>query len=154
MHAEYINPFIESSQTILKSLANMETALGKPYIKTSQYPGDTLAIIIELKGSLKGQVVFSMCKSVAIHIASAIMGGMSLEQLDDISKSALSEAANMIIGSTVTVFSNQGFSIDITPPTVLMGDSVKICTQDNKNLCVPLNIDGGGLIELDIALAG
>ncbi|MBZ4646581.1 MAG: chemotaxis protein CheX [Petroclostridium sp.] len=153
MNVEYINPFIEASQSVLKSIANMEVTLGKVYLKNSPYPSDTLAIIIGLTGKLRGQVIFSMNKEVACKIASAMMMGMPVTELDEISRSAVTEAANMILGNTATILYNRGIAIDITPPSLLMGDNMQISTNKMKTVCVPLNISNGGTIELDIAVA-
>ncbi|MGE4283472.1 MAG: chemotaxis protein CheX [Clostridia bacterium] len=153
MNAEHINPFIEASQAVLKSAANMDITLGKLYMKTSPYPSDTLAIIIGLTGQLRGQVIFSMSKDIACKIASAMMMGMPVTELDEISKSAVTEATNMILGNTATILYNRGIAIDITPPSLLIGDNMQISTNKMKTVCVPLNIDSGGVIELDISVA-
>lgn len=151
MNVEYINPFIEASQTVLKSIANMDSSLGKIYLKTSPNSSDTLAIAIGLMGDLKGQVVFSMNITVACKIASAMMMGMQVSELDEISKSAVTEAANMILGNAATILYRKGVKIDITPPALFMGDYMQISTHRMKTICVPLNIGSSEMIELGIA---
>jgi chemotaxis protein CheX len=151
MNVEHINPFIEASRLVLKSIANMDISLGKVYLKTSTYASDDLLIIIGLMGNLKGQVVFSMNKSTACNIASAMMLGMPVTELDEVSKSAVSEAANMILGNAATILSSKGFKIDITPPTMLMGTNMEISTTKTTTVCVPLNLSSRDLIELDIS---
>ncbi|WHH60719.1 chemotaxis protein CheX [Petroclostridium sp. X23] len=152
MNVEYINPFIEASQSVLKSVANMDITLGKLHIKTSPYASDTLAIIIGLTGKLRGQVIFSMSKEIACQIASAMMMGMPVNELDEISKSAVTEATNMILGNTATILYNRGIPIDITPPSLLIGDNMQISTNKMKTVCVPLKLSSGGTIDLDIAV--
>ena len=151
MNVEYINPFIEASQIVLKSVANIDILIGKVYLKTSQYASDTLVMFIGLMGDLRGQVIISMNKTVALKIASSMMIGMSVTDLDEIAKSAISEVANMILGNAATILSNKGIKIDITPPSLLMGDNMQISTPKMKTICVSLNISSGGTIELDIA---
>ncbi len=152
MNVEYINPFIEASQVVLKSAANMDVSLGKLYLKNSPYSSDTLAIIIGLTGTLRGQVIFSMNKNVAMGIASSMMGGMEVTEMNEIAKSAVTEATNMILGNTATIFYNNGIEIDITPPSLLMGDNMQISTSKMKTVCIPLNIASGGTVEIDIAI--
>ncbi len=65
---------------------------------------------------MRGQVMIVFENSVACDIASK-MCMMPITQLDDLSKSALSELGNMIMGNTATIFSTKGIGIDITPPT-------------------------------------
>jgi chemotaxis protein CheX len=150
MNVEYINPFIEASQLVLKSAANIETSLGKVHLKTSPYPSDTVVIIIGLMGKLKGQIIFSMDKTVACKIASSMMG-MPINELDEVSKSAISEATNMILGNAATILFSKGIQVDITPPSIMLGDNMLISIPKMTTVCIPLNFTTGGTMELDIA---
>jgi chemotaxis protein CheX len=152
MNVEYINPFIEASQTVLKQIAGIDASLGKIYIKTSPYSSDTLAIIIGVTGKIKGQVIFTMSKSVAFSIASSMMCGMPVTDLDEISKSALSELANMILGNSATIFYNSGVPIEITPPSLLMGDNMMISTSKMQTVCIPLLLNDGNVMEIDVSV--
>lgn len=60
MNVKYINPFIQASSSVLKSVINMDTSMGKIYLKTPPYPSSTVAIVIGLIGDMKGQVIISM----------------------------------------------------------------------------------------------
>ena len=96
MNVEHINPFIEASKTVMKTVANIDVSLGRVYLKTSPYSSETLVVVVGLMGELRGQVIFSMDKNVAFKIASAMMMGMSITKLDEMSKSAIAESTNMI----------------------------------------------------------
>lgn len=153
MNVEYINPFIEASRTVLKSIANLDSTLGKVYMKTSPYSSDTLAIVIGLMGDIRGQIIFSMNRAVACKIASAMMMGTPVNELDEVSKSAVAEAANMILGNAATLLYRKGVKTDITPPSVFMGDDMQVSSPKMRILCVPLSISPSERIELDIATA-
>ena len=153
MNVEYINPFIEASQTVLKQIANMDVKLGKIFIKTSPYDSDSVVIIIGITGKIRGQVIFTMNRRVAMDIASSMMGGMSVTALDEISKSAISELTNMILGNTATILYNRGIGIEITPPSLLLGESMQISTNKLKTVCIPLELGNGGIFEIDVSLA-
>lgn len=150
MNVEYINPFIVASQKVLKSIANIDSSIGNVYLKTSPYSSDTLAIVIGIMGDIRGQFIFSMNKAVACMIASAMMMGKPVYKLDEVSKSAISEAANMILGNAATLLFNKGIKIDISPPSIFMGDDMQVSTPKMKTICVPLNINPSEKIELDI----
>lgn len=153
MNVEYINPFIEACESVLKSVANMDIKPGRPYIKTSPFASDTLAIIIGVTGKMRGQIIFSMSIDVAISIASAMMGGMPIAELDEISKSAVQESTNMILGNAATILYNKGLAVEITPPTLLTGSNIQVSTTSKmETICVPLHISTGGQLELDIAV--
>ncbi len=152
MNVEYINPFIQSSREVIKAVANIDVSLGKVYLKTSPYTSETIVVIVGIMGALKGQVIFSMDKTVSFKIASAMMMGMAITELDEMSKSAIAESTNMILGNAATILYNKGIKIEITPPSLMTGENIQISTPKMKTLCVPLNLSSGGTIDLDIAL--
>ena len=152
MNVEYINPFIEASQTVLKQTANIDARLGKVSLKDSPFISDSVVIIVGLTGKIRGQAVFSMTKKVALDVASAMMGGMTVNELDEISKSAISELTNMILGNAATLLYNKGIGIEITPPSFLMGDNLQISPTKMKTICVPLIFNNEDKMEIDISV--
>ena len=154
MNIEYINPFIEASQIVLKQIASIDVKLGKVYLKMSPYKSEDVVIMVGLTGSIRGQAIFTMNKKLAMSIASSMMGGMPVTDFDEISKSAISELANMILGNTATLLYNRGLTVEITPPSLLMGDNMSISSSKMKTICIPLVLTGGEVIELDISVEG
>lgn len=152
MNVEYINPFIEASQAVLHQVAGIEAKLGNIYLKTSPYASDSVAIIVGLTGKIRGQVIFTMSKKVAMSIASGMMGGMPVTELDEISKSAISEMTNMILGNTATILYNKGIGIEITPPSLLMGDNMQISPSKMKTVCIPLLLTEDNIMEIDVSI--
>lgn len=151
MNIEYINPFIEASQTVLQQVAGIDAKLGKVYLKNDSFGGDSIVIIVGLTGNIRGQAIFSMTIPVALSIASAMMMGMQVEQLDEIAKSAISEMTNMILGNTATILYNKGICVDITPPSFLMGENMQITPSKMKTICVPLHLDDQNVLNIDIS---
>jgi chemotaxis protein CheX len=152
MNIEYINPFIEASQNVLKTVANLDAKLGKVYLKNSPYTSDSVIVIVGLTGKIRGQAIFNMGKRVAMNIASSMMFGMPVTELDEISKSAISEMTNMILGNTATILYNKGIGIEITPPSFLMGDNMQISPNKMKTICVPLILSNDDVMEIDISV--
>ncbi len=152
VNIEYINPFIEASQTVLLQIASMEAKLGKVYLKDSPHKSNTIAIIVGLTGKMRGQVIFTMSIPLGLEIASRMMGGMKVSELDEISKSAISELANMILGNTATILYNRGIDIDITPPSLIMGENLQISTDKMKTICIPLVLGESGVLEIDLSV--
>lgn len=153
VNVDLINPFISASQSVLRDLAQIKTKIGKPYLKNLQYEGEVLTIIIGITGELRGQVIFSMEESEACGIASKMMMGMPVPELNDMAKSAVSEMTNMILGNAATIFSTKGTTVDITPPNLVLGSNMSFSVSDAKTICVPLEYeDGTTLLELNIAI--
>jgi len=153
MNVEYINPFIEASKTVLMQFLGIEAKLGKVYLKTSPYKSDTIIIIVGVTGKMRGQVLFTMGKDIALMLATKMMG-MPVAELDEMSKSAISELTNMIMGNTATIFYNKAIGIEITPPSFLMGDNLQISSNKIKTICIPLVIEGMGVIDIDVMVEG
>lgn len=148
MKVEYINPFIQASQSVIQMLSNTEVMVGKPYLKKPPYYFNQIVIVIGVVGEIKGQIYFEMTIETAKSIASAMMGGMPVDELNEISKSAISELGNMIMGNASTIFSNSSIMIDITPPTLLAGE----IEMSNKvpTVVVPLVLEGMGTMNVNI----
>lgn len=151
MKVEYINPFIKATTGVLKTIANLDFVVGKPYIKASPYLPKNLIIVVGITGEIRGQAVISMDLDLAKSIASAMMMGMPVDELDELSKSALSELGNMIMGNSATLLFNTGVSIDITPPTLLMGENLSISSGSMRTIGIPLVADIGE-ITFDISI--
>lgn len=149
MKVEYINPFIESSQSVIKMICGVDVKLGKVYLKSSPFYFNQIVIIIGVIGAIKGQIYFEFSIETAKRIASKMMGGMKIEELDEISKSAISEMSNMILGNASTIFSKKEIHIDITPPTVLTGEKIEMSNKV-PTVVVPLDLEGLGTISINI----
>lgn len=152
MNAEHINPFISVSCDILKQVCNIDARRGQIYIKKSSFQADRVIILVGLAGTIRGQVFFSMEENVACSIASAMMMGMPVQELDEMSKSAIAELGNMILGNVATVFSNSGINIDITTPTVMVGSNISISTKSSQTVCIPIELNDDQKIDIDISI--
>jgi chemotaxis protein CheX len=151
MNVEYINPFIEASTRIINETTGFTPRLGKVYVKNAPYRSDNVLVMIGLTGKISGSVVLSFSKEVACKIASAMMAGMPVVELDEIAKSAVSELCNMILGNTATLFSRKGINIDITPPTTLTGNNIQLSVHKSVIVCLPIIFEDGSKIEIDIS---
>lgn len=149
MKAEFINPFIKASVEILTQMTQINFNVGKPTIRSSPCSANDIVILIGITGDIRGQAMLSFDESMALGIVSKMMGGMEIKELDEISKSALSELGNMILGNSATLLFNSGIKVDITPPTLMMGTNLSISSDQLQPICVPLETDGNK-IELNI----
>lgn len=147
-----INPFLSSAVSVIQMTSQITPAIGKPTIQETAFTEDSVLIMLGITGQLEGQVIFEIKEESAKLLASKMMMGYEVTQLDDMSMSAISELGNMIMGNSATVFSTQGTLIDITPPAVARGNIV-ISRQYAVNLCIPLyKEDGSLLLNINIAI--
>lgn len=151
MDVAYINTFLEAASNVLGQFG-VTFKPGKMHLKNSPALSGSVAIIIGVTGNLRGQVLWNMSNETALKIASAMMGGMEIKELDEISKSAIAELVNMILGNTATIFYNKGLDLDITPPSLLFGDKMIVSASKGTVICIPLELNVGGTLHLDLAI--
>ncbi|WP_372997506.1 chemotaxis protein CheX [Lutispora sp.] len=74
---------------------------------------------------------------------------MPVEELNEISKSAISEMGNMIMGNASTILAERNINIDITPPSLLTGEQIEISSKVST-IVIPLEIEGIGAVSINI----
>lgn len=146
-----INPFLQSTISVFESVTQLKLVVGKPSFADFSFQKPTYTITVGVVGQMKGQAVLTMELDHAKDIASKMMFGMSIAELDEMACSALNELSNMIMGNTATIFSTQGKIIDITPPISMVGTDLQI-KSDIDPICVPLLLDGVEYIKLYICV--
>lgn len=151
INVDCINPFLMAAISIMRDACQIEMKVGKPYVRSTDFEADSVIIMIGVTGEMRGQVIISITLQNACDIASRMMMGMPVPELDDMALSAISELGNMIMGNAATILSTKGVGIDITPPTLGRGE-IKFTQMFTKNVCIPLSVDDRILMELNIAI--
>ena len=150
MDVNPVNPFIQAFNTVMPQLGFTNVTKGSLAIKGKQIVGTGLIIVVGIVGEIKGNVVYSIDIEQAKRIASTMMMGMPVEELDDMAQSAISELTNMLTANTATFFSNIGITIDISTPTLLRGENITVDMSSSQVLCVELCADSIP-VEINIA---
>ncbi|NIZ40627.1 chemotaxis protein CheX [Entomospira nematocerorum] len=150
MRVDYINPFVESAFSVIREVLNCDVKRGSIYLKNNTQSIMGVAAIVGLAGAVEGRILIDMDKDTALKVVSS-MNFEEITELDDLSKSTLSELANMVTGHAVTRLHELGFRFDLTPPAVIMGDNLKIHDVGVEALVVPM-ITTFGKIEINVAI--
>lgn len=130
MKAEYINPFIESTLSVFKTMVGIEPKKDNVYIKKEEEPSFDISGVIGLAGQAIGSVVISLPEDLALNIVSKFLGEEKTKVDDDV-VDAVGEFINMIAGSTKKVFSEKGLKFKISIPNVIVGKGHKINRPSN-----------------------
>ncbi|HEY5583304.1 MAG TPA: chemotaxis protein CheX [Ruminiclostridium sp.] len=149
MKVEYINPFIEAAQGVFEAILNIDAKLGKINLKYSPFSVSSMVIMIGMVGEIRGQVCLELTFETAEKIVSTMMGDIIVETMDEISKSAIAELGNMIMGSACTIFSKNKINIDITPPAILTGDKINISNKA-ATITIPMTLENYGNININV----
>lgn len=153
MDVKYVNPFIESFSTVMPELGFTNVGVGSLSAKKQEVITSGILIVLGIVGDIKGNVVYTIDNEAAKQVASMMMMGMPVEELDDMAKSALSELTNMLTANAATAFSDIGISVEISTPTLLQGENIRINMNSLQILCVTVMADSLP-IDINIAFEG
>jgi chemotaxis protein CheX len=151
MDEKYILPFINSINFVFASLGITNIYSGKIGNKDTFVCKHNLITMIGLSGKIKGSMALSMPYDTAKKIASTMMMGMEVAEIDEISVSALGELANMICGQAAIQLATENSIMDITPPTIIHGDNIKAMISQVETTVVEISSSLGSM-ELNVGL--
>lgn len=112
--SDLLNCALES----LKHVFSCPIQVGVPELFQHSLVQSDVGVLVGIVGDLEGRLVIEG-ESHTFSLLSQSMYGMALE--GEMLQSFISEIANMIAGNTSTLLSGKGRKIDITPPTVMVG---------------------------------
>lgn len=151
MKAEYIAPFAEAATSVAEMIMGAQPTRGDLSAKQVLFTALPVNILCGVNGDLEGLVMYSMSKDTAMKIAE-LMLGTAPRVFDQMVASAISELGNMITGNSSSIFSNKGVVCNITPPTLVRGNSIRISTFNVPTLVIPFHFEGVGAIEVNVSL--
>lgn len=151
MDAKIINPFLGAVQNVLVQFGVKDFSKTAMQIKKEMTLDKDITAFVGIIGNVRGNVSYSFDKKTACALASAMMMGMPVEAIDEMARSALSELANMFTGNASTVLYNEAIQIDITPPTLVMGEDISCILGTVDTLMVNLKTELG-VIEINFGL--
>jgi chemotaxis protein CheX len=138
---EYINPFLNSTLNVFRTMAACELRRGKPYLADGTQPTHEISGVIGLSGKAIGTVVLSLGEEVALKVAEAMLGeaqtGMNGDVVD-----AIGELTNMIAGSAKAQMEHLEMSVSL--PSVIMGRDHRVgFPGDIQPIAIPFESDWG-----------
>jgi len=136
---EVLNGTIES----VKSIIPFDVNIDSPSLIEAPLIQAELGVLIGMTGDMKGRLVIEG-NHKSIGSIGEKMFGMPIE--GEMLESFTGELANMIAGNLATVVSQREVSIDITPPTVIVG-STKI-SGFKKAFRVPVELSEEESLQL------
>ncbi len=152
MDVKYLNPFIEAFTAVMPQVGFGTAEIGGITVRDSKsVSASGIIVVLGIVGDISGNVVYTLDEDAAKSIASAMMMGMPIEELDDMAKRALSELTNMLTATAATGFAGLGIAADISTPTMMQSDSISIKMSTQQVLCARLLADGIPL-EIHVSL--
>lgn len=151
MKAEFINPFLEATVEVLRTMAFVEPVAGKPYLKKDNVAKGDISGIIGLTGDARGSLALSFSETSILQIVRNMLG----EEINDINgdiKDAVGELTNMISGVARKKLEAAGYNITGAIPTVVSGKNHSIRhVLGGPSIIIPFEM-GAGTFVVDICL--
>lgn len=149
MDVNHVNPFIEAFFNIMPQIGFSKIEK-KGVILNKEIKSKGIIINLGIVGDAKGNVVYITDIESGKKIASKMMMGMPVNELDDMAQSALSELTNMLTANASINLSEMGVNVNISTPTLLYGEDIQIKMNVDKILCIQLAVDD---IPIDVNIA-
>ena len=149
MDAKIINPFLESAQNVLKTMAMIEATPGKPYLKKESRAMGDVSGIIGITGVAQGSMSISFEKDCICAVVANLFGS-PVDAITEEVKDAVGEMTNMICGDARRRLEAQGTSLQAGTPTVVAGKDHSI-THIHTGPCLAMPFetpDGGFTVEV------
>jgi CheY-specific phosphatase CheX len=115
-HADVVNAFVTALARVLR------TSLGEPARFTSLHvsrelePGPSVAVSVELTGSLRGPVMWVFSADIARVLATRMM--MSEQVPAECVADAVAELSNIVTGNATGPLHDAGFDVELAPPVI------------------------------------
>lgn len=131
----------------VKGILPFEISIDTPTLFTAPFTQDFIGVLIGMTGDVRGRIIIEGDPDVFGNIGEA-MFGMKLE--GEMLESFAGELGNMIAGNLSIHISQLGLEMDITPPTVLVGQT-KVSGFE-KALRLPINLENAGDLVIILML--
>jgi chemotaxis protein CheX len=144
---ESASDLLESTIASIKEVLRMPLNIEESLLWNQNALKTEMCVLVGFTGQIEGRLIIDGGIQ-AFGKLGETMYGMVLQ--DEMLQSFVGEIANMVAGNMCTYMSQKGLEIDITPPTVLIGE-MKLFGFE-KGVSVPITIQDVGEISIILLL--
>ena len=146
MDVRFINPFLEATIDVLKTMAFVEPRPGKPYLKKDDLAKGDVSGIIGFTGAATGSMALSFSEGCILKIVSNMLGEEIKEINGDITD-AVGEITNMVSGAARKKLESLGLSISAAIPTIVAGKGHSVShIMGGPSIIIPFETDHGAFV--------
>ncbi len=130
MNVAFINPFIESTLRSLEMMAGIKAEKTGLELKEDLITTYDISSIIGITGETSGSIIISVPAKLACKIAS----NMLMEEVTTMNQAvedAIGEIGNIVVGDARRALIQEGYQLNISVPTVVVGTGHKISRSSN-----------------------
>ncbi len=143
MDAKIINPFINATINVLKTMAFITAEAGTPYLKKDYTAKGDVTGIIGITGEVNGSIAVTFDEGSILQIVSN-MFGEDMQELNSEIADAVGEISNMISGQARKDLEEEGKNFQAAIPSVITGKNHVIRHIANgPRVAIPFKTDDG-----------
>jgi chemotaxis protein CheX len=140
-----MNPFVDAAIDVLEAECGVKVGRGSLTLQKTALTTEDVTVLLSLIGQVQGVVLYSLSTNTGLGLVSRVMG-QEFTEFDSLAQSGVAELGNVITGRATVKLSQAGFTVDISPPTLIHGKGVTISTLDFARVIVPLQSEAGEII--------
>ncbi|MBR1397184.1 MAG: chemotaxis protein CheX [Selenomonadaceae bacterium] len=150
MDAKLVNPFIDAFISVMPQIGFPIPKRTKVYLQSKNIINFGVVVMIGFTKQIRGNVVYNMTEDTAKFIASTMMMGMPVSEIDAMAQSAIAEMSNMLAANTATNLTALDLEVDISTPSLTVGKDSQIKISSSQYLTIEMDLGGH---KVDIAIA-
>ncbi|MBI2267139.1 MAG: chemotaxis protein CheX [Armatimonadetes bacterium] len=150
MEIKLYDDFVSVANEVLKKEVKAEAKKGRVSICRTPFAGNDINVLVGVTGNIEGVVIYGMSNQTALAMAS-IMMEEEFHKVDEMVLSGIAELGNVITGLVSKEIEQKGYTIDLSPPTLIVGKGTSISSPNIQRIVVPLTTEHGAL-EVNISL--
>lgn len=150
MRMDLIQPFINAADAVFAESLQGPTKIGDLSMEEGAYRRKGVAALIAIKGDIEGRIILDLSPEVAYKVASALTGG-EVAGNEQTARETVCELANMVIGNSVTLLNDQGYTFKVFPPEVHTSDEGLAGSTDTEAMVLAIETSCGNIF-LNIAM--
>lgn len=152
MDVRYINPFLNAAINVLKTMAFVDIAPSRPYLKENHLAQGDVSGIIGLTGDVKGSLSVSFNLPMLQQIMRNMLGE-GIEEVNNDVRDAVGELTNMISGDARRMLSEEGLNLQAAIPTIVAGKGHTIKhVIAGPVIVIPFSSQNGGAATIEVSL--
>lgn len=146
MNVEFLNPFLDATIEVLKTMAFTEVKPLKPIIKKNAVAEGDISGVIGITGPTQGSMSLTFSEACILKIVSNMLGEEHKEMDEEI-KDAVGELTNMISGAARNELGENGYSFRTSIPMIITGTGHQIKHSCNAPIiALPFESPGGPFV--------
>ncbi|WP_430462800.1 chemotaxis protein CheX [Thalassolituus sp. LLYu03] len=152
MNVDFINPFVETINNILATMASMSCEYGQPYLKADAHPLGVVTGVIPMSGeTVRGSLAISFSAGAIICISTNMLGE-EVKEVDDTCRDLTGELTNMLSGGARKLLWEKGYDFEMAKPGILSGDADVTHDAEGPVIVIPF-VTKAGPFFIEVALS-